>query len=147
MNRANRKGRRGIIFADLLLVFVIIIMAVIIVSEIGSKMDSRYRPRCFSNQEEADKLMWDILMEKKREVVEISAGYIIRTPDGSMKMYLVFLPRPGSNVPERVVVDLASRRYTGKGLCPLHKKPPADQPVIDYWYGAGRWRCLYNPYH
>ncbi len=147
MMGGSKNSRRGIALADLLLVMVIVVMVPFIWVKAQDFQSARYRRLCYDSQVEAEKLMWEILYEKGKEVPQITSGYILREPDGTGKMILTFLPGKGENFPERVVVDLEERHFVGGRVCPLHRKLSEDQPVIDYWYGAGRWWCLFNEFH
>jgi hypothetical protein len=147
MTPLEKNPRSGFTLIDLLMIVVILVLAVTIAGKGCALRDMQYRTQCFMNQEEADKLTWEILRENKKEIPQLSAGYILRKTDGSLKMILIFLPDPGKTYPTEIVVDLVQRHFVGEGYCPMHTKTPKKQAIIDYWYGAGRWWCLHDKYH
>ncbi|MCZ7587216.1 MAG: hypothetical protein M5R36_29895 [Deltaproteobacteria bacterium] len=144
--RPFRRRRAGIALIDLALVLVLVFVAGAAVIKGKDYQKARYRNICYRNQESADALVWKVLYEKKMEVPRLSAGYMLRDADGHGKLILIFLPPPGENAPEEVIVDLTERGYSSDILCPLHREPPPT-PAIDYWYAAGRWWCLYDHRH
>jgi hypothetical protein len=147
MKTPPRGNRKGLIPTDFVLLILIAVLAVMVTAKGCAYREMRFRKQCTENMAEANRIVWKILQEKKKELPQLSSGYILHKPDGTVKMILVFLPDPGENLPSKIEVDLSSEGYAGKPLCPMHTHSPTKQPVIDYWYGAGRWWCLYNKYH
>ena len=143
----GRKNRRGITVADFFLVILIIFFGISALSNVLTYRKVKYRDQCYENQKQADELLWKIVYEQKKEIPQLSSAYILSEPDGTQKMYLIFMGSGRNALPEKFVVDLKERGYDGIGLCPLRGKKAPKQPIVDYWYGAGRWWCMHNTYH
>ncbi|MCC6159449.1 MAG: hypothetical protein IT350_15470 [Deltaproteobacteria bacterium] len=146
MHRAHSR-RRGIALIDLLLLLTAVVLGFLLVFKIGEYRDMRYAKMCHLNQQAADETLWSVLAEENIEVPLLSTGYLMTLPDGARRMVLIFLPAPGETYPQKMVIDLDERHHAGLIVCPLNKKPPKDAPVVDYWFGAGRWWCLHNERH
>lgn len=147
MTTHSRDRRRGIALIDLLLVVTALVLGVLLVSKIGAYRELRYAKLCHLNQQAADETLWAVLEQENIDVPMLSTGFVTTNPDGARKMVLIFLPAPGEMFPREMVVDLDERHHAGLIVCPLDKKPPKDAPVVDYWFGAGRWWCLHNERH
>ncbi len=147
MRTRAQNRRRGIALIDLLLVLTAVVLGFLLVFKIGEYRDFRYAKMCHLNQQAADETLWGVLAEENIDVPMLSTGYVVTLPDGTRKMELIFLPAPGELFPRHVVIDLDERHHAGLIVCPLNKKPPKDAPVVDYWFGAGRWWCLHSERH
>ena len=143
----GRKSRRGITVADFILVLLIIFFGISAFSNALTYRKVKYRDPCYKNQKDADELLWKIVSEQGKEIPQLTSAYILHNSDGAQKMILIFLPGHGESFPEKIVVDLKERGYDGQSLCPLRKKKAGKKPIIDYWYGAGRWWCMHNEHH
>lgn len=147
MTMRSRNRRRGIALIDLLLLLTAVVLGFFLAIKIGEYREFRYAKLCQLNQQAADETLWTILAEENIDIPLLSTGHIVTRPDGKREMVLIFLPAPGEIFPREMVVDLDERHHAGLVICPLHKKPPKDAPVMDYWFGAGRWWCLHNARH
>ncbi len=143
----GRKNRRGVTVVDFILILLIVFFGVSAFFNVLSYRKIGYRDKCYENQKAADELLWKIVYEQKKEIPQLNAAYILHQSDDSQQMVLIFLPGVGESFPEKVVVDLNERGFDRKSLCPLRKGDVDHPPVIDYWYGAGRWWCMHNKYH
>lgn len=147
MTRRPFHGAAGITVVDFILLLAIVIMGIVVLFQALKYQKARYRKVCYENQQIADKLVWNVVLEEEKELPQLTSGYILRQEGGELNMVLIFLPGPGEDFPEKIVLDLNPTDFLGSGICPLHKKPPKTQAIIDYWYGAGRWWCFHNRYH
>ncbi|MCB1153012.1 MAG: hypothetical protein H6684_05985 [Deltaproteobacteria bacterium] len=137
--------------ADLLLLAVIAVLGVLTIMKFFEYRVASTRDACYDNQKAADEFFDSVLNEEKKIRPQAFTAFIINHHIDGPSMQIIFMPHPYDQVRRNYAVtekiDLKDSAFFGRPTCPLHKDLPTDQPVIDYWYAAGRWWCLYNPYH
>lgn len=142
----GRRNARGLALIDFLLLLIAAVLAFQLFVKLMDYREFRYRYACFDQQKAIDEATWEYQAESGKEVPQLNAGYVIRFPSGRRVLHLIYLPGPEERAPTDIALDFDDRHIVGTGLCPLHQDV-IEAPVIDYWYGAGRWWCLNNALH
>jgi hypothetical protein len=141
--------RRGFTIIDFVFLAVVVVLAVATASLLGPAWDVYHREDCYHNQAALDRVLWDANYERKREIWEVLAAFVVAYPDARPpQMVILYGPKVGARTAEReaAVVDLSAQPMTAGVICPQHGGV-RRQPVIDYWFGFGKWRCLHKRRH
>lgn len=139
--------QHGLTTLDILALLICVVMAVLVVGKIDDVLQTHSRFACYENQQALDKILWNTNNVHKREIWDVISAYTIdyhgAAPPVMVVLYKSRLSASGNEVR---VVNLAATRPTPDITCPLDKAEH-HEPVINYWFMGGRWRCLFNRYH
>ncbi|MBZ0271477.1 hypothetical protein K8I61_05535 [bacterium] len=147
LSSRRRTTSAGIAVVDLLVVIAIVIALGLVGAKAWRLLDRRYVPICRDNRGEVDRVARAAIREAGADLARLSAAYVVGRETTGAQLVVVLAPKGGDVYPERLVVDLDRSGFTASSFCPTHRDREVNVPVIDYWYGDGKWWCLHSPLH
>jgi hypothetical protein len=147
--RRSARRRRGVTLLDVALLIGSVLLLVHIVSRVPELIDYTHRKACYQNQALLDKVLYDVLQEKKAEVTDVAVAYAYRNtqrPELS-KIVVLFKPKPDAYWEPPVVKPIPNSIFPRNLSCPVHPNANTAEALIDYAYLWGRWRCLQEKNH